>query len=578
MVPTKSPGTLFSSLTGGDDTLNVRWLVATDPAMYEVLNRPTADVVVRQLVIAKAVDNLQLRLGHQTMFPYVVQPIVTSGSSQADVPIGWIWDLHASLPKKWEKLRLAKIKRISGENSATNGYSGRLRCIFTASVTGSMTEVAVLYADYQIDSVLTYQSSRLYPVPSTEETNYIPVGEAATVGGFILFKTLDVNLSSTQDFYNLLEPPLNTTDSNADGIYDYPAIYEIADMVAGGASVTDDIFTSTLSHGSGLLTDSAWNAIPELNSDVQSWITAFNYPFDSEVNLRSGDNIAIPKGIFREFNLTVPAGDQPTGDTTGTFYPVWISKIRRVDTLSNHIRIYFATYNVTDPESGGSPSTASIEFATLDLLRTYSSGEIIEIVPIDNLQLKVSTNTQAQQHFGRGHVVLSSLWDNVTTDIATFFNSFLALVPSPNADTPYSLSSTRISSFGLSRVPKYVPTIGQSRALLGSTTRRLTPIDPSYDNRYVCEQDQGLGNSLDLESQAGITPNAAIDRYGSTGALVHRIVRLVIDATQLGTDPAFYDTHVAPRLRILLGRDPAFGDFWYNGTRLMFFNGDSWQG
>ena len=195
MIPTKSPGTLFSSLTGGDDTLNVRWLVATDPAMYEVLNRPTADVVVRQLVIAKAVDNLQVRLGHQSMFPYVVQPIITSGTSQADVPLGWVWDCHASLPKKWEKLRLAKIKRISGDNSTTNGYTGELRCIFTANVMGSDVEVAVLYADYKIDSQLTYQTVRFLAVPTTEEAVTISPSEAETVGGFILFKTLDADIA-----------------------------------------------------------------------------------------------------------------------------------------------------------------------------------------------------------------------------------------------------------------------------------------------------------------------------------------------------------------------------------------------
>ena len=87
MVPTKSPGTLFTALTGGDDTLNIRWLVATDPAMYEVLNRPIADVVVRQLVLAKAVDNLQIRLGHQTLFPYLVQPKISYGTTEVDIPI-----------------------------------------------------------------------------------------------------------------------------------------------------------------------------------------------------------------------------------------------------------------------------------------------------------------------------------------------------------------------------------------------------------------------------------------------------------------------------------------------------------
>lgn len=109
MIPTKAPGTLFSALTGGDPNLTIRWLVAADPVFFEVLNRPIADVVVRQLVLAKALDNLQVKLGHQALFPYVVQPKIASGTEVVDVPLGLIWDMHASLPKKWERLRLAKI-------------------------------------------------------------------------------------------------------------------------------------------------------------------------------------------------------------------------------------------------------------------------------------------------------------------------------------------------------------------------------------------------------------------------------------------------------------------------------------
>jgi hypothetical protein len=56
------------------------------------------------------------------------------------------------------------------------------------------------------------------------------------------------------------------------------------------------------------------------------------------------------------------------------------------------------------------------------------------------------------------------------------------------------------------------------------------------------------------------------------------VVKLVVSADSLGDNPTTYTNEILPRLRILLGRDPRFGDFWYNGTRLMFFNGDSWQG
>jgi len=575
MVPTKTPGTLFSSLTT-DDTLNIRWLVSADPVMYEVLNRPIADVALRQLVIAKAVDTLQLRLGHQVLFPYVVQPRLSSNVTEVDVPIGLIWDIHASLPKKWEKLRLAKIKRLSGANSDTDGYTGTLRLIFTANIQGSSTEVSIFYADYQIDSNLTYQPVRLQVVTNTEESVVINPGEEETVGGYILFKTLDQNVEQVQAFYNLLEPS-DLTDSDSDGLYDNPSIYEISDTVSGGSAVTDDYSVSVLSHGTGLLTDSAWNAIPQLDSDIQSWLTSFNYPFDATANRRSIDGITIPNGLFREFNITAPAGDQPTGDTTGTYYPVWISRIERVGSGSSQIRLYFATYNITDTETGGTPSTQTVEFATLDLLRSYTDGEIVEIIPIDDLLLKSSSDAEFEQHFGRGHVVLSSLWAKTTTDVDDFFDAFGSIVDNP-ADTEYTQSSTRISSFGLSRVPKYIPTIGQSRALAGSTSRRTVPIYPNDDNRYVCEQDQGLGNQVDIEAQPGITPNAAIDRYGYTGALNHRVVRLVINATLLCNDPTFYDTQVLPRLRILFGRDPIFADVWFNGTRFMTYTGDTWVG
>jgi len=576
MVPTKSPGTLFSAFTT-DDTLNIRWLIAADPAMFEVINRPIADVVLRQLVLAKAVDNLQLRLGHQTLFPYVVQPRISSGTTEVDVPIGLIWDFHASLPKKWERLRLAKIKRMSGENSATDGYGGILRLIFTANVEGSSTEVSIFYADYQIDSNLTYQPVRLKVVTSVEEVTVVNPGEEETVGGFIIFKTLDVNIELVQAFYNLLEPPTDPTDGDGNGLYDNPSIYEITDTIAGGPAVTDDYSINSLSHGTGLLTDSAWNAIPQLDSDIQSWLTSFNYPFDAAANRRSIDGITIPNGMFREFDISVPAGDQPTGDTTGTFYPVYINRIERIGTGSTQLRLYFATHNVTDIETGGTPSTQPVEFATLDLLRSYGDGEIVEISPIDDLLLKVSSDAEFEQHFGRGHVVLSSLWSKTTTEIDDFFDVFDSIVDSP-ADTEFTQSSTRVSSFGLSRVPKYIPTIGQSRALVGSTSRRTSPIHPSDSNRYVCEQEQGLGNQVDMEAQPGIVPNAAIDRFGFTGALTHRCCKLVVDATLLGSDPTFYDAQILPRLRVLFGRDPSFGDFWYNGTRLMFHNGDTWQG
>lgn len=578
LVPTISPGNIFSALTGGDTTLNIRWLVATDPAYYEVINRPIADVTLRQLIIAKAIDNLQVKLGHQNNFPYITQPTVASSTLEVEVPIGLIFDMHASLPKKWENLRLAKIKRIAGENSSTDGYSGWLRLIFTANTEDSLVEVAIFYADYQIDSQLTYQTSRLQVVTSTEESVVINSGESETVAGFIIFQTLDTSEAIVQDFYNLLAPPDSPVDANSDNIYDNPTIYEITDNVAGGINVTDDVSTSIISHGSGLLTDSAWNAIPTLDSDIQSWINSFNYPFAVDATLTSVDGITIPVGMFKEFSITAPAGDQPTGDISGTYYPVWISRIERV-VADTELKIYFGTYNVIDSEIGGTPSTETIEFAYMTLNRSGVENDIIEIVPNTNLQgISGTSADEAGQHFGRGHVVLSQLWTGTATEIDSFFASFNTILTTP-ADTEFTISATRLSSFAVSRVPKYIPTIGQSYALQGSAQRRSVPIYPSDDNRYITEQDEGIGDQIDLESETGIIAHSAIDRYGYTGGRSQRCFKLVIDQSKVSdSDSTFYTNYVLPRLVLLLGRSPVFGDTWYDGIRFRTYNGDAWIG
>ncbi|MHA2401385.1 MAG: hypothetical protein ACXADH_00220 [Candidatus Kariarchaeaceae archaeon] len=558
--------------------MNIRWLTALDPAFYEVLNRPLADLTVRQLVLARAVDDLQLAIGKENLYPFLIQPVIATGTVQENIPAKWIWDMSASLPKKWENLRLAKVKRVSGDNSTTSGYTGNLRLIFTANVQGNVNEVAIFSTEYDIDSDLSYQPVRLDVVDATEESNPINPGEAETVAGFLVFRTLDLTDQANIDFFDAVAPPADKTDTDGDGYYDNPAVYELADTVAGGETVTGDFSTSSLSHGTGLLTDSASNPIPELDSDINSWIKSFNYPFDVNANLLSVDNISIPPGLFKEFSITAPAGDEPTGDTSGTFYPVWVNRIERVGTGGTQIRFYFATYNVTDADAGGAPSTTAVEFATMDLVSSYTENEIVEILPNDNLQLNTSTDSaNFTQHFGRGHVVLSSVWDGTTSTIGDFFAAINSIVDSP-PDTEFSISATRLSSFGVNRVPKYVPTKGESDALKGSTSRLASPIYPDYDNMYVTEKDQGLGDQVDLEAVSGITPNTSIDRYGYTGALTHKVIKLVVSADTLGDDPNTYNNDILPRLRALLGRDPQFGDFWHNGTRLMFYNGDSWQG
>lgn len=130
------------------------------------------------------------------------------------------------------------------------------------------------------------------------------------------------------------------------------------------------------------------------------------------------------------------------------------------------------------------------------------------------------------------------------------------------------------------RNSKYIPTIGENQALAGSTgiDRRTTPLNPSNDNRYVVELDEGLGAEIDLEAITGINPNPAIERLGYSGTRVHKAVFLCVDQNLVdNSDTDFYATEVLPRLRELLGRDPVFMDWWFDGSRFLVFNGDTWQ-
>lgn len=568
LIPTKTPGTLFDSLTGGDTSLNIRWLLGTDPLFYEVLNRPIADLAVRQLIIAKSVDNLNLRLGHQALYPFVIQPTLDISTSRIEFPIGLIWDMHVSVPIKWQNLKLNNVIRISGTNGATAAdYTGTVRLVFSGNTSATSADILLFYVDYDITSTLTFQMLKITAATeaAVHQTNIISPSEASTIGGYVILKTLDLTIASNQNFLDYLAPPSGELTS---GDYLNPNIYNVSDFAGGGSNITDDISLSPIAFGTGQLTDSAYNVIPPLNTDINTWLNAFNYPFDADASLagdirdNNGNFYNIPRALFREFSIIAPSSDGPTGNSA--FYPVFISKIEQQATGTNPLRFYFATRI----PSVDATFTAITDFGTLDLPSSGQPGDIIPIIGIDT--------TDSERQIGVGFVVLSNVWDGTSTDIATFFDLF-----NYNPFTPrsvnYGEASTRISSYGVSRVSKYTPTKGQASALTGTSSNRSTPIAPSATNKYVTEADRGIGDRLNLEDTFGV--NAAIERYGYTGSLSHRVVKLVIDSTKVPNDPTFYDNEVLPRLRVLLGgRDPEFADGWFNGTRFLWWNGDTWQG
>ena len=93
LIPTVQPGSLFTTLTT-DTSLNIRWLTSVDPVLFEAINRPIADTVVRQLIMAKTLDDINLRLSHQSLFPFLVPAKVDTGTTEVFLPGSWMWDVQ----------------------------------------------------------------------------------------------------------------------------------------------------------------------------------------------------------------------------------------------------------------------------------------------------------------------------------------------------------------------------------------------------------------------------------------------------------------------------------------------------
>jgi len=565
LVPTINPGDLFERFTT-DDTLNIRWLSPTEPVYWGVFNRPLADLALRQLIISKAVDDLDITLGYQAIFPFIIPPTITDGTSSIDLPIRIFWDMHVSVPVRWINVRLARIDRLDGDNNGTDGYTGTLRFIFTAQQEAAGTgaaEIALFYADYTIDSDLTYQRTRISPATTSEVSGFTVVspGEHVTLDGELVFRTLDVSQPSVQAFFDFVAPGVD-------------AKYEISDSSAVGTGPSFD--DSMISHGTGMLTSNAVNLITPVDADPITWLEAFNYPFDMDVSLEANDasGIEIPKGLFKEFDITAPAGDEPTGDTSTAFFPVWISKIEKDVTISEPtLKIFFATRSI-EPDA---PSEI-VEFATMTLSEDMPEGEVVAITPNDHLFVD-EQDSRWHQEFGRGNATLSSKWGATGGEVSSFFANF-PTVTGAVSSVSFDPSGTRLSAWAVSRVPKYTPTSGQSEALRGTSARRATPVNPSDNNRYVTEQDEGLGDIIDLNAETGISSHNAIDRYGYSATRSRKMVKLVVDPEKASDngDPDFYQEHILPRLRVLLGRDPKMGDEWFTGQRFLKFTGDAWLG
>lgn len=257
-VPDISPATLYDTLTS-DPTFAVRWAGPRDPVYYHSINRPVADVALRQLMIAKALSRVNICLAKDALYPFVVQPKLSDDTS---VPVGWVWDTHGIIPYEYHNLRLAYIIRLSGtnpvdwcapgttppESDSEYIYDGLIRCVFCANRDGYLQDFQMFYVDYDITGSTIYQRSRfntnygiLYGTLSNPQLIDVHINQF--IQGQITFKLLDQSDADVRIFFDTI--PVGT--------------YNLKD------SSTDSYNPRPLTFGSGLLTDSAYNLFRDVS-------------------------------------------------------------------------------------------------------------------------------------------------------------------------------------------------------------------------------------------------------------------------------------------------------------------------
>lgn len=370
LIPSISPGNLFGRLST-DNAISIRWLTGQDPVYFDVLNRPLADLRIGQLILAKSLDSFSFNVGYLDNFPFLIIPTVRDGSNTALVPNEIFHDCHLSVPLKWYNLRLVRIDRLSGTNDAVSGYSGTVRFIFAANRGESGPLIALMAADYVIDSNLDYQIVRVGAVEASDVPGFTPVdpADATSIDGYIVFKTQSLDSSGIptnpdfRDFLDLVSP------GNIAG-------YEIADSggITGGEQ---DFNAEIIEYGTGLLIPNAFNLITQPPDEGLSLDQTGTF-FDA-INLQV-KNVASPTSALDAVNKTYV--DNATGLINSIFLKRDGTNTFTGDTLNlTGARII----NLTIPLSGGDAANKEYvdSVASASLRRDGSNSWLSSGLPLN---------------------------------------------------------------------------------------------------------------------------------------------------------------------------------------------------
>ena len=270
LVPLLSPGTLFKKFIN-DESVRVRTMTPQDPVYYGSFNRPLYDLELRELMLAKSLDQFSNAAGARLIYPFIIQPKIAVGTAVIYVPTRLFWDMKVQLPDGWTNLRLASVDRISGTNDP---YSGIIRFVFVGDHTvGSTTDtLALFYVDYSIASDLTYQIVDVQMPDGSTVPQFDLSGETLT--GKVVFKTGDIDDPTFTTFYNSVEYSADSTDI----VSRFPIV---------DSEPTDDLTIDNIAitYGTGLLVPSA------VESSTSSSSSSSVVPGSDKVSVGSVDDV-----------------------------------------------------------------------------------------------------------------------------------------------------------------------------------------------------------------------------------------------------------------------------------------------
>lgn len=249
LIPSITGKNLFQALTE-QEQINIRWMTNEDKVYFNHINRPMADLAVRQLIIAKSIVEFSLDVAAAGRFPFLLNPVIVDGASEVDVPDGLVNDFNIIHSLDASNMRLGRIDLLSSDMDGDD-FAGKLRLIFV--VTQDDEDKGLGYVEYDAASTLSFQRAT-FNVITDGSLGFEPLGiNPSSVTARVVLKTLDASDINIEEFY--------------DFILDGSGQYLLKD-----STPTDELstFSETVSMGTGLLRETVIHRLPGVEFNIST--------------------------------------------------------------------------------------------------------------------------------------------------------------------------------------------------------------------------------------------------------------------------------------------------------------------